>query len=154
MKRIILCFSILMIFSSWQVHDDNNKIYELVIKSYILETKMHLKSANERTAYDHETIYVINDANIVLPGSIGGHKIQDIGDSAKKFVILDKGIVAIKLHPIRINKGRTMLFVGEYVVSFKENILNFAFAGGMEYGFNYDAKTNQYLINQKREISF
>ncbi len=152
-KHTIVSFVTLILCASWQNGDDTNSVYSLVLKTYVSELEGLNRSVGAEKTRANETIYIINDAKVELPDKIGMHKIQDLGDSARKFVSEDRGLAAITLLPIKVDKGNIMIVISEYVVTFDGKLLRFGLAGGIAYRIGYDSKAKQYKITRKWNLN-
>jgi hypothetical protein len=149
---VVFLFGLPLVISF--THDDTSKLYIIALREHVLREEKGITSESERKEFASAPIFIINDCGIELPKELGSHKLQELGDSASMFVNNASGLHAIKLNPISIDRGKAVVILSDYVVTKGIKEARFAYGGGREYVFSYDAKSQQYAIVQTKAISF
>jgi hypothetical protein len=137
-----------------QVHDDTSKLYVLALKEHMSRTEKTITAQSDRKELPLKPIFVINDCGVELPKELGGHKIQELGDSASIFIV-DKGSLhAIKLNPVGVDRGNVVIILSDYIVTKDNKEARFAYGGGRKYVFAYNGQKQRYAIVRTEPISF
>ena len=134
--------------------DDTYKLYIIALRDHVLREEKGIASQSDKKEFASAPIFIINDCGIELPKELGSHKLQELGDSASIFVNSASGLHAIKLNPISVDRGRVVIVLSDYIITKDNREAKFAYGGGREYVFNYDAKSQRYVIVQTKAISF
>jgi len=142
MKMLFLSLIAMTYFTSAMFQDDTHKLIEMALKAHVSKFA------------PNEPIYLMSDNVGVLPPKVGSHTVQLLGDSASKYLGGESSIHGIKINPLKIDKGKIIITLTDYIIRKGDDGAYFSFGGGKEYVFSYIDSARNYKLVATKVVSY
>ena len=100
-RYTILAFILIPCLAFRNFEDNLPQLYITALKDHISRIEKSIISQSEKEKFNSQPIFIINEHLVPMPGNMGKHQIQELGDSAHVFAREKNSFLAIKLNLLR-----------------------------------------------------